>query len=526
MNPRTIPVPDVAHPETVVLGVDVGTTAVKVGAFDTLGRELASAVAGYRLYEPHPGFAEQDPDEIVDATLRAIHRTAAAARDLGARISGLCVSAAMHGLLALDAADRPLGRLITWADTRAYAEAEWLRAEHPELHDRTGTPLHPMAPLAKLLWLRRHDPGRFDSARRWVGVKELILDRLSGEWVIDHSSASGTGLLALATLGWDPAALELAVVTAEQLCTPVAPTTLLRLDRHGAQATGLKPALPVVVGASDAALANLGLGAVQPGTLACSIGTSGALRLMVEHAVVDREHRLFCYAFVPGRWLIGGAINNGGSVLEWLGRTLGETEPERLLAPAAAVPPGSDGLVMLPYLLGERAPHWSTLPRGAYVGLKHSHGRGHLVRAALEGVCQQLALVYDSMRDAGNEPREVRATGGFTRSPLWRQILCDVLGVPIGFAAGEQGTAFGAALLGMAALGAVESVDIAAATVRITDEITPDPQAVSMYRRQRPLFAGLYGELEPAFRRLRALADPETDHAEHATEEVGDDRRQ
>lgn len=521
LNPRTaIPVPAVAHPETVVLGVDVGTTAVKVGAFDTLGGELASAVVGYRLYEPQPGFVEQDPREIVDAALLAIRRTAAAARDRGAQISGLCVSAAMHGLLGLDAHNRPIGRLLTWADTRAFVEAEWLAAEHPELHDRTGTPLHPMAPLAKLLWLRRHDRERFDSARRWVGVKELILARLTDEWVIDQSSASGTGLLGLATLAWDPEALELAGVTGEQLCSPVAATTTLRLSRPGAQATGLAPALPVVVGASDGALANLGLGAVQPGTLACSIGTSGALRLMVEHAVVDRDHRLFCYAFLPGRWLVGGAINNGGSVLEWLGRVLGETEPERLLAPAATVPPGSDGLVMLPYLLGERAPHWSTLPRGAYVGLKHSHGRGHLVRAALEGVCQQLALVYDSMRAAGNEPREVRATGGFARSPLWRQILCDVLGVPIGFAAGEQGAAFGAALLGMEALGAIESIDVAAATVRITDEISPDPTAVSMYQRQRPLFAALYGELEPAFRRLRALADPGPDDA---TEEVGNE---
>jgi gluconokinase len=505
--------PFVARRETVVLGVDVGTTAVKVSAFDTLGRELASASDGYRLYEPRQGFAEQNPHEIVEATLVAIRRTTAAARDRGAEISGLCLSAAMHGLLALDTHDRPLCRLITWADTRAFEEAEWLAVEHPELHDRTGTPLHPMAPLAKLLWLRRHERALFDSARRWVGLKELLVARLAGEWVIDHSCASGTGLLALATLDWDPEALELAGVIRQQLCSPVAAKTTLRLSLAGAKATGLAPATPLVIGAGDGALANLGLGAVQPGTLACSIGTSGALRLMVEHAVVDRDHRLFCYAFVPGRWLVGGAINNGGSVLEWLGRILGHTEPDRLLAEAATVPAGSDGLVMLPYLLGERAPHWSALPRGAYVGLKHSHGRGHLVRAALEGVCQQLALVHDSMRAAGNESREVRATGGFARSPLWRQMLCDVLGVPIGFAEREQGAAFGAALLGMEALGAIGSIEIAAATVRITDEISPDPAAVSMYERQRPLFAGLYGELEPAFRQLRSLAAPELANA-------------
>jgi gluconokinase len=419
----------------------------------------------------------------------------------------------MHGLMALDARGDLLCRMITWADTRAFAEAGWLAAEHPELHDRTGTPLHPMAPLAKLLWLRGHERTLFDSARRWIGVKELIVANLAREWVVDHSCAGGTGLLGLATLDWDPEALELAGVTSEQLCTPVPAATTIALSRSGAHATGLAPATPLVLGAGDGPLANLGLGAVRLGTLACSIGTSGALRLMVGDAGVDREHRLFCYPFVPGRWIVGGAINNGGSVLEWLGHVLGESDPARLLADAAAVPAGSDGLVMLPYLLGERAPHWTSVPRGAYVGLEHSHGRGHLVRAALEGVCQQLALVLESILAAGNEVREVRATGGFARSPLWRQLLCDVLGVPIGFAQGEQGAAFGAALLGMESLGAIHSIESAAATVRITDEVSPDPAAVSIYQRQRRVFAGLYGELEPAFRRLRALAEPELEYA-------------
>ena len=492
----------------VVLGVDVGTTAVKVGAFDSLGRRYASAHGGYQLHEPRPGLAEQDPDEIVERSLAAIREAGSMARDRGARVAGLCLSAAMHGLVALDAHDRPLCRLITWADTRAYEEAERLAADHPELHDRTGTPLHPMSPLAKLVWFRKQDRAVFDAARRWVGLKELITARLTDGWVIDHSCATGTGLLALATLDWDPEALALADVTATQLSAPVPAMANLRLSPAGARATGLAPGTPIVIGAGDAPLANLGLGAVDPGTLACSIGTSGALRLIVEQAVVDRDHRLFCYAFVPGRWLIGGAISNGGAVLEWLGRALGEADPRRLLAEAAAVPAGSDGLVMLPYLLSERAPFWSALPLGAYVGLKHSHGRGHLVRAALEGVCQQLALVLASLRAAGNEVHEARATGGFARSPLWRQMLCDALCLPIGFAASEQGAAFGAALLGMEALGAIASIEIAAATVRITDEIGPDPAAAAVYARQRPLFAELYSDLTPAFRRLREGVEP------------------
>jgi gluconokinase len=493
----------------VVLGVDIGTTTVKAGAFDTVGRESASAQAGYPLYDPHPGFAEQDPQAIVDATLTTIRETVAQAREHGTQITAVCFSAAMHGLVPLDGHDRPLGRLITWADTRAFAEAERLVAEHPELHDRTGTPLHPMAPLAKLLWFRAHDRAVFDAARRWVGVKELVVAALTGEWVIDHSCATGTGLFGLATLDWEPDALALTGLTRAQLSVPVPATTTLRLSASAAQATGLASGTPLVLGAGDGPLANLGLGAAGPGVLACSIGTSGALRLMVPRAVVDREHHLFCYAFVPGHWLIGGAINSGGAVFEWLGDVLGEVDLDRLLAQAATVPPGSDGLIMLPYVLGERAPEWSTLPRGAYVGLDRSHGRGHLVRATLEGICQQLALVLASIRAAGHEVREVRATGGFARSPLWRQLLCDVLGMPIGFAEREQGAAFGAALLGMLALGAIGSIETAAATVRVALETTPNPAAVSVYDRQRLSFAALYTELQPAFRRQRAgLAEP------------------
>jgi gluconokinase len=248
------------------------------------------------------------------------------------------------------------------------------------------------------------------------------------------------------------------------------------------------------------------VGAVHHGVAACSIGTSGALRLMVEHPAVDPRRSVFCYALTPGHWVVGGAINNGGVVLRWAGEALapdlGPHAEAQLLALAQDVPAGSEGLIMLPYLLSERAPHWSSVPRGAYVGLTRHHGRGHLVRAALEGVCQQLALVLASMRDAGNEVREIRATGGFARSALWRQMLADTLGMPIGFPAGHEGSAFGAALLGMQALGLVEGIGRAAELVGIDDVVEPEADAAAVYADLRPTFASLYEALTPAFRAL------------------------
>jgi gluconokinase len=418
-----------------------------------------------------------------------------------------------------------LTRVITWADTRAADEAERLRAEHPELHDRTGTPLHPMAPLPKLVWLRAHEPETFAAVRHWGGLKELVVERLTGAWAVDHSCASGTGLLDLERLDWDAEALALAGVEADRLGTLVATTDAFELTAQAAEATGLTAATPVVVGGGDGPLANLGVGAVRPGVAACSIGTSGALRLVVERPAVDPRRRVFCYALVPERWVVGGAINNGGVVLQWAGEALapdlgdGPEAAEALLDLAAHAPAGSAGLLMLPYLLSERAPHWSPLPRGAYVGLTRHHRREHLVRAALEGVCHQLALVLQSMRDAGNEVREVRATGGFARSPLWRQILADALGVEIGFPAGHEGSAFGAALLGMQALGLVESIDVAADLVRIDDVVEPDADAAAVYAEALPTFAGLYDALEPAFGALQRLATHEPPEADPPRED-------
>ena len=506
----------------VVLGLDIGTTSAKAVAFDPSGAAHGSAESGYPLLEPEHGHAEQDPERMLAAAEEVLRGAAAAAREDGAEVAGISMSTAMHALVGLGGDGRPLTPLITWADTRAADEAERLRAEHPELHDRTGTPLHPMAPLAKLLWLRAHAPETFAAVRRWGGLKELVLARLTGEWAVDHSVASGTGLLDLQSLHWDPEALELAGVDAGRLGRLVPTTEVLRLCAGAARAVELPEGTPVVAGGGDGPLANLGVGAVRPGVAACSIGTSGALRLVVERPAVDPRRRVFCYALVPDRWVVGGAINNGGVVLHWAGEALapdladGPDSAEALVDLAAHAPPGSDGLLMLPYLLSERAPHWSPLPRGAYIGLTRHHRREHLLRAALEGVCHQLALVLQSMRDAGNEVREVRATGGFARSTLWRQILADSLGLEIGFPAGHEGSAFGAALLGMQALELVESIDVAADLVRIEDVVEPDADAAAVYAAALPTFSGLYDALEPAFGALQRLArhqPPEPDPA-------------
>jgi gluconokinase len=492
-----------------VIGIDIGTTSTKAGAFDADGRETGATEVAYPLLEPEPGWAVQEPAVVVDAAVAAARDALAAARDAGLDVAGLSFSTAMHSLVGLDAGGRPVTELLTWADRRAAPQAERLREQRPHLHGRTGTPLHPMSPLTKVVWFREERPDVFARAARWCGIKELVVHRLTGDWITDRSVASGTGFMDVETLAYDDEALAVAGLTREQLC-PIAPTKhTMSLTRAAAAELRCAEALPLVLGAGDGPLANLGVGAVRPGVAACSIGTSGALRLMVERPVVDERGRVFCYMLSEGRWIVGGSINNGGVVLQWardaLAPDLAERDEGALMEIAAQAPPGSDALLMLPALLSERAPHWSALARGAYVGLTRAHRREHLVRAALEGVCQQLALVLASLRDAGNDVREIRATGGFARSALWRQMLCDALGQDVGFPAGHQGSGFGAALLGLEALGAIPSFERAAELIRVDETLTPAPEAAATYAAMLPIFDGLATALGPAFAQLRDL---------------------
>jgi gluconokinase len=487
----------------VVIGIDTGTTATKVVAAGLDGELQGHASVYYPLEVPGPGRAELDAARLGAAAVEGLIEVAGRCRERGDRVLAVSLSAFLHGLVPMDAAGRPLGPLITWADGRAAAQAEELAAAGlaKTLQARTGTPVHPMAPLPKLAWWKATDPDTLRDTPRWGGVKELVLAAVAdAPYVLDLSVASGTGLYDIHAGHWDPEALEIAGVRAGQLATVVPTTERVRLRTDVAAACGLPADTPLIVGAADGPLANLGVGAVPAGVAAVSLGTSGALRTVVNAPTADALGRLFCYALTEDRWVIGGAVNNAGSVVRWAGESFasgfarpaaeGEDADERdaaLLAEAQSAPPGSDGLLCLPYLLGERAPWWRSGMRGAYVGLRREHGRPHLVRAAVEGVCQQLALVRDSFATEGYPVTEVRATGGAVASELWVGILAAALDLPVAIADTPEGTALGACLLGLHALGELPDLDAAAALVDIAAPTVPDPDNAALYRRLRPL---------------------------------------
>jgi gluconokinase len=487
----------------VVIGIDTGTTATKAIAAGMDAEVRASASVHYPLSVPGPGRAELDPGQLRDAATEALVDVAKQCRDNGDRVVAVSLSAFLHALVPMDADGSPLGPLVTWADARAGAQSQELvsSGRAKALQARTGTPVHPMSPLTKLAWWKANDPAKLRDTPRWGGVKELVLAGLASEpYLLDLSVASGTGLYDIHERHWDPEALEIAGVRADQLAEVVPTTHRLRLSSAVAAAAGLPADTPLIIGAADGPLANLGVGATPAGVAAVSLGTSGALRTVVDAPTADKAGRLFCYALTEDRWVIGGAINNAGSVIRWAGQAFagsfdrpaaeGEDADVRdaaLLSEAATVAVGSDGLLCLPYLLGERAPWWRAGLRGAYLGLRREHGRAHLVRAAVEGVCQQLALVRDTFADEGITVDEVRATGGAVASDLWIGVLAAAMDLPVAIADTPEGTALGACLLGLHALGDLPDLDHAAALIAIGEPTRPDPDNAALYRRLRPL---------------------------------------
>jgi gluconokinase len=505
-------------PAEVVIGLDVGTTAAKVVAFGVGHPWRHTAIREYPLLAPAPGWQVQDPATIVAALTAALADCVAAAR--GAEVVALSVSSAMHGLIGLDADLHPLTPLVTWADSRAHDEAAHLRAtgQAPALHRASGTPVHSMSPLTKLMWFARHEPELCAAVRWWVGLKDYVLLALTGSLVTELSSASGTGLLDNATRTWSVAALDVAGVRAEQL-PPILPTTaMLDLSAAMAAVVGLRAGTPVVVGAGDGPLGNLGTGALEPGVVGLSLGTSGAVRMVVPRPVVDPDGRLFCYALTDDAWVVGGAVSNGGVVVRWAGDVFGSDlrpgpdgapRDAELLALAHAVPPGSDGLVMLPYLLAERAPLWDPDLTGAYLGIRHAHTRGHFVRAAVEGVAFQLSAIVDEL-DRLEPVTQIRATGGAFRSPVWREVMAAVLARPLRVTGGAEGSALGAAALGLYALGRATSLadGVALAAGGAGASIDAEPPVpvtasdMALYARARssiPELLAAYGEVSKLF---------------------------
>ncbi|PSB55870.1 gluconate kinase, partial [Chroococcidiopsis cubana CCALA 043] len=422
-------------------------------------------------------------------------------------------SAATHSLLPVDANNKPLSNIIIWADNRSVTQTERLKQEEiaHNLYLRTGSPIHPVSVVTKLMWLREKAPEIFHKAAKFISIKEYIFFRLFQRYVVDYSIASATGLFNLKQLNWDAEALTIAGIKPEQLSQLVSTTHILRgMQTEYAEAMGLDPHTPVIIGANDGVLANLGVGAIAPSEFAITIGTSGAVRTVAAEPITDPQMRTFCYALTEKHWVIGGPTNNGGIVLRWLrdrfchpeveeAKRLGIDPYDVMIQAAMEIPAGAEGLICLPYLSGERAPYWNPKARGVFFGLNFNHTRSHTIRAAMEGIIFAVYSINVAIQEIAGTTGEIRASGGFARSHAWLQMMADAFGMVVAIPEVYEASGYGAAVLAMYAVGAIADLSEVQPTIKIRDRISPNPDLTRTYHQLFSRHQRLYRQLEAEF---------------------------
>jgi xylulokinase len=490
-----------------VIGIDASTTATKAVLVDARGQVAAIGTSEYGFEVPQPGWTEQSPHLWWDGAVAAIRQVLAATGVRGHDVAAVGLTGQMHGLVLLDAADTVLRPAILWNDQRtAHACDEIREAVGAErLIEITGNTALTGFTAPKLVWVRDHEPEVWSRVAHVLLPKDYVRLRLTGEHALDKADGAGTLLFDLAARDWSTEVMAaLGIDTAWLPPTFEGPDVTGVVRAAAAKSTGLRAGTPVVAGGGDQAANAVGVGAVEPGVVALSLGTSGVVFATTDRPLRDLAGQVhaFCHA-VPGRWHLMTVMLSAAGSLRWFRDALGPGEDfGSLVASAGDVPPGADGLLFLPYLTGERSPHPDPMARAAFVGLTIGHDRRHMTRAVLEGVAFGLRDGLDQMIATGMPaPAQVRASGGGTASPLWRQILADVLGAEIATVGTTEGAAYGAALLGAVGAGWFGSVeDAAGSLVRVHPAAAPGQDA-ERYPAAHEAYRGLYPALAPTFHR-------------------------
>lgn len=465
-----------------IIGCDIGTTNVKSVAFDSVsGVILTSHSESYEMQHPQTDWSEQDPEVIFKATCKTIKTVTDSCKEHG-DLLGISFSAAMHGVLALDKNGKQLTNLIIWADNRSSDIAKKLRSSivGKKIYHNNGTPIHAMTPVCKLLWLKKSEPEIYRNASKFIGIKEYIIYRLTGNFVVDYSIASATGMFNIREMKWDEYTLKKLALKPEKLSQAVSPYHIEKLPADNL--FQLPEGTSLIMGASDGCLANLGSGAIKTGSMAVTIGTSAAVRISFDKAYTDQLMQTFCYILDEKTFIVGGPSNNGAVIFEWLMNTFfPKEEYDTVFKEASSIKPGSDGLLFYPYLLGERAPLWSSEVRGGFSGLDIQHTRPHFARAVMEGILLNLNSIGKILLEM-QDIDTIYANGGFARSPVWVQMLADVFGKKVVLNETVETGAAGAAMMGLKALGIYKDFSELKAFTSVGQEFEPNQKTHQQYQ--------------------------------------------
>jgi xylulokinase len=494
------------------LGIDVSTTGAKALLVDEKGAVVTTATTPLTLSTPKPRWSEQDPHEWWTGVTKSIQAALAQAKVGGADVAAVGLTGQMHGLVLLDSDQRVLRPAILWNDQRTGAQCDAIRARmggRARLVKVTGNDALTGFTAPKILWVRENEPDVYARARLVLLPKDYVRLRLTGAAAMDKADGSGTLLFDLAARDWSDEVLgALDIPRAWLPPTHEGPAVTGHVTAAAAAATGLREGTPVMAGGGDQAAGAVGAGAITPGVVSLTLGTSGVVFATTDTPLVEPEGRLhaFCHA-VPGKWHLMGVTLSAAGSLQWYRDTLAAGESfDALVSEAASAPAGSEGLIFLPYLSGERTPYPDPLARGAFVGLTVRHRRAHLTRAVLEGVAFSMRDCLDLFAGAGlSAVNQIRVAGGGAKGPLWRKIVASVLGVELVTVNSTEGAAFGAALL--AGVGAEAWKDVAAAcagSIAVTGRDEPDAAWQRAYDALYPRYRALYPALKAEFAALGA----------------------
>ena len=494
------------------LGIDVSTTGSKALLVNRNGDIVGSATTPHQVSTPHPLWSEQEPEDWWQAVSASIRQALLGAKVSGEAVAAIGLTGQMHGLVLLDEQKHPLRPAILWNDQRCAAECDEIRTRigRQRLIQITGNEALTGFTAPKILWVKNHEPEIFARARHILLPKDFIRLKLTASLAMDKADGSGTMLLDLKNRNWSAEVLDALGIPSEWLPpTFEGPEVTGEVRAQAAETTGLRIGTPVVAGGGDQAAQAVGVGAIRPGIVALTLGTSGVVFASTDSCLIEPEGRLhsFCHA-LPNRWHLMGVMLSAAGSLQWYRDTFApDVSFDELMSEAAVAPPGSEGLIFLPYLSGERTPYPDPLARGAWVGLTLRHKRGHLTRSVLEGVAFGLKDSFALIQGAGlGAIEQVRVSGGGAKSALWRQIIADVLGAELVTVNSTEGAAYGAAILASVGCGAWRDIETACSRlIRIVERVSPDQKRTALYDRAHDQYKELYPALRSSFSRLAAL---------------------
>lgn len=494
---------------SVLVGLDIGTSGARAVAIKEDGEMIAESSADYPLHQPHPGWTEQNPEDWWKATKEVLGDLAKQVDD---PIVGLGLTGQMHGSVFLDSSDEVIRPAILWNDQRTAAQCEKItdKVGAERLISIAGNPAITGFQAPKIVWLRDEEPENFNKTSRVLLPKDYVRLRLTGEAATDASDASGTLLLDVKQRRWSEEILNALEIPMEWMPEVYeGPEETGRVRNEITEELGLPAGISVAAGGGDNAAAAVGTGIIEEGLISSSVGTSGVLFASTDDFEPDPSGRIhaFCHA-VPGKYHLMGVTLSAGGSLQWWHDALNEnSDYDELTELASGAPPGAEGLVFLPYLSGERAPHLDPTARGAFFGLTSRHNRSHMTRALMEGVAFSLRDSLEIMRDLGVTIEQVRATGGGARSALWRQLQADVYNATVHRTVVEEGPAYGAALLSGISSGVYKDVEEACSRVKVREEVTdPDPKRVQAYDSYYEAYRSLYPATRKVMEHLSKLS--------------------